>query len=106
MAQADAGAPTGRLLVLLHTPSGTSAHASAARARAVVASNDARRSGHSAPQIGLVTVRPRAGTSLSALAQQLRADPRVTSVQLERRFTLREVPNDPALTTPETASGT
>ncbi|MFL5846727.1 MAG: S8 family peptidase [Solirubrobacteraceae bacterium] len=100
---------TGRLLVLLDqpaAPSGATARASAARARAVIASAEARRSGHSAPQIGLVTLRPRVGESLAALAARLRADPRVASVQLERRATPREVPNDPALTTPETAIGT
>jgi subtilisin family serine protease len=95
-AQAAAGAPTGRLLVLLDRPH----HG----VRAVAA--DARLAGHSVPQIGLVTVRPRPGERLSALAARLRADPRVHSVQLERRFTLREVPNDPALTVPETAPGT
>jgi subtilisin family serine protease len=95
-AQAGAGAPTGRLLVLLDRP-----HRGV---RAVAA--DARLAGHSVPQIGLVTVRPRPGERLSALAARLRADPRVQSVELERRFTPREVPNDPALTVPETASGT
>ena len=79
------------------------AHASAS---AVVASSSARRSGHSAPQIGLVTVAPRAGETLAGLAARLRADPRVVSVQRERRHAPREVPNDPALTTTETAPGT
>lgn len=96
---------TGRLLVLLDAPTGD-ARASAARARAVISSAGARRSGHSAPQIGLVTVRPRAGESPAALAERLRADPRVASVELERRSTLRAVPDDPALRTPETAPGT
>lgn len=96
--------PTGRLLVLLDRPAGD--RASAAAAQAVVASNGARRGGHSVPQIGLVTVRPRAGESLRALAQRLRGDPRVASVQPEGRFRLREVPNDPALSVEETAPGT
>jgi len=105
---ADAATPTatGRLLVLLDRPASTTATASAAAARAVVASADALPSGHSVPQIGLVTVRPRAGESLRALAARLRADPRVASVEPERRFTPREVPNDPALTQPETAPRT
>jgi serine protease len=103
---AFAGPATGRLLVLLDRDAATGPTARAAAARAVVASTGARRSGHSVPQIGLVTVRPRAGESLSALAERLRDDPRVGSVQLERRHTLREVPDDPALTTAETAPGT
>ena len=104
-AAADTAPATGRLLVLLDAPVG-GAVASAAAARAVVASTGVRRSGHSAPQIGLVTIRPRPGESLSAVAQRLRADPRVTSVELERRSTLREIPDDPALVAPETAEGT
>ena len=99
------GRPTGRLMVLVERPAPGRA-AAAATARAVLEHSGARRSGHSAPQIGLVTVRPRAGESLAALAARLRADPRVHSVEPERRFTLREVPNDPALTVPETAVGT
>jgi len=102
---ADTAPATGRLLVLLDSPVG-GAVASAARTRAVIASAGARRSGHSAPQIGLVTVRPRAGESLSELAQRLRADPHVASVELERRSTPREVPNDPALVESEAAAGT
>lgn len=100
-----ASAPTGRLLVLLDRP-GDGRAAAAATARAIIARVGARRSGHSAPQIGLVTVRPRTGESLAALAARLRADPRVHSVEPERRFELRELPNDPALTTEETTTGT
>lgn len=100
-----ASTPTGRLLVLLDRP-GDGRAAAAATAKAVIASVGARRSGHSAPQIGLVTVRPRAGETLAALAARLRADPRVHAVEPERRFTLREVPNDPAFTVAETATGT
>src|SRR4051794_21969876 len=62
-AQPAPGAPTGRLLVLLDRPH----HG----ARAVAAA--ARLAGHSVPQIGLVTVRPRPGERLSALAARLRA---------------------------------
>lgn len=105
-ASAHAGAATGRLLVLLDQPRGTTARASAAAANRVVADAGARRAGSSAPQIGLVTVRPRAGESLHALAVRLRADPRVHSVEVERRFTPREIPNDPALSAAETAPGT
>src|SRR3954470_20111510 len=100
------GHPTGRLLVLLDQPPATTATASAVRARAVVARAAARPAGHSAPQIGLVTVRPRPGESLADLAARLRRDPRVHSVEVERLFTPREVPNDPALTTQEPAFNT
>jgi subtilisin family serine protease len=103
---ADAGAPTGRLLVLLDRPAYGQAAAAAVTARAVVAAAGARPSGHSVPQIGLVTVAPHAGESLAALAARLRADPRVHSVQAERRFSLREVPNDPAFTVDEGSAGT
>src|SRR3954467_14434379 len=105
-ANAAPGHATGRLLVLLDQPRGTTATASAVRARAVVARASAVPAGHSAPQIGLVTVRPRAGESLAALAARLRRDPRVHSVEVERRFTPREVPNDPALSTQEPAFNT
>src|SRR4051812_39527940 len=104
-APAGAAQPlTGRLLVLLdRQPTSTAARAAAARA--VVARTGARRVGASVPHIGLVTVRPRAGDSARALAERLRADPAVASVQPERRFTLRLTPNDPALSTLETAPG-
>lgn len=88
-------------MLLAHPPHGTTARAAAAQA--VVARADARPSGHQVPQIGLVTVRPRRGESQAALARRLRADPSVASVQVEHRFTLRAVPNDPAMTTQEPA---
>src|SRR4051794_22898847 len=72
---------TGRLLVLLDRSAPGSARAAAATARAVAASAEAIPAGHSAPQIGLVTVRARPGESLHALALRLRSDPRVRSVQ-------------------------
>lgn len=95
--------PTGRLLVLLRTaPHG---HARAAAAAAVIARAGARRAGVSAPAIGLVTVKPAPGQRLAALAKRLRSDPRVASVQVERRYTLRATPDDPALSTQEPAPG-
>ena len=103
-AQAASASTTGRLLVSLERDAPLRAHA--AVARAVVARAGARPSGRAVPQIGLVVVRPRAGESLAELAVRLRADPTVRSVSAERRATLRAVPNDPALSTPETASGT
>jgi subtilisin family serine protease len=105
-AAARADAPTGRLLVLLREPAaaGPAAHASAARA--VLARAGGRRSGADVPQIGLVTVRPVPGGSIGALTAALGRDPAVRSVQPEYRLELRAAPNDPALTQPETASGT
>jgi serine protease len=93
---------TGRLLVTLKRGATTT---SAAR-HAVAAAAAARPSGFSVPQIRLVTVAPRPGESLRALAARLRADPRVASVEPERRGAVRFQPNDPALSTPETAKDT
>src|SRR4051794_20290080 len=101
---AAGAAGTGRLLVSLAPAAGGRAHAAAATA--VIARAGARQAERSVPQIGLVVVRPRAGESLHALAARLRADPRVRAVSAERRATLRKVPDDPALTVQETASGT
>ena len=92
-APASASESTGRLLVSLQP---------GAVPTAVAAARDAVR----VPEIGLVTVRPRAGESLRALTRRLRADPRVRVVQREQRATPRAQPNDPALTDPETAVGT
>jgi len=90
---------TGRLLVLLDR----GAHA---QPRAVAAAADAIPAGHSVPQIGLVTVRPRPGETLHQLAQRLRAEPGVASVQPEARFAYRDTPDDPAINDPETALNT
>ena len=96
-ASAAASGPTGRLLVSLDRDAATGPVASAA---------DARLTGPKVPQIGLVTVRPRAGDSARELAARLRADPRVRAVQPEWRADPRAETNDPALTDPETAVGT
>src|SRR3954468_24037724 len=61
-APAAGASETGRLLVSVKPADGGPAQAPAATA--VVARADARRAGHSVPQIGLVVVRPRAGESL------------------------------------------
>jgi serine protease len=90
---------TGRLLVLLDR--GTHA-----QPRAVAAAADAIPAGHSVPQIGLVTVRPRPGETLHELAVRLRRQGGVASVQPEARFHFREVPSDPVFTDPETAFNT
>ena len=108
-AHAHAAVPdaTGRLLVTLK-PAAAAGHAAAraAAVHAVASAAGARPSGFSVPQIRLVTVSPRPGESLHALAARLRADPRVASVAAERRAALRFQPNDPALVTPETAKDT
>jgi serine protease len=103
-ASARAAAPgeTGRLLVTLKPGPGRHARAG----HAVAAAAGARTSGFSVPAIRLVTVAPRPGESLLALARRLRADPRVQSVAPERRGALRFQPNDPALFTLEGARNT
>jgi len=107
MPAAKADVATGRLLVSLRAPAGDRAVAArAAVARAFVARTGARVTGAVVPQIGLVTVRPPAGVSLHAFAQRLRGELEVRAVQAEYRATLRYVPNDPAFSVAETASGT
>lgn len=95
-AEASSTTTTGRLLVTLAPPRAGTAQASAAQA--VAASTGARSTSLSVPQLRLIGVRARPGASLHALAERLRHDPRVASVRAERRFSLRYVPNDPALT--------
>ncbi|MGZ6644032.1 MAG: S8 family peptidase [Solirubrobacteraceae bacterium] len=102
---AHAQAPqTGRLLVTVAP--GAAAPRARVTAAALAATGDARPAGFSVPQIGLVTLRPRRGAGLHALAVRLRADPRVARVEVEHRGRPRLEPNDPALVTPETAIGT
>ncbi len=101
---AHAQAPqTGRLLVTVAPGTAPRARVTAA---ALAATAGARPAGFSVPQLRLVTLRPRTGTGLHALAVRLRADPRVARVQVEHRARLRLEPDDPALVTPETAIGT
>ena len=101
---AHAQAPqTGRLLVTVAPGAAPRARVTAA---ALAATTGARPAGFSVPQIGLVTLRPRGGAGLHALAVRLRADPRVARVEAEHRGRPRFEPNDPALVTPETAIGT
>ncbi|MEA2155734.1 MAG: serine protease [Solirubrobacteraceae bacterium] len=99
---------TGRLLVTLAPRAAAGTHAGAMRAAAasLLAAGDMRRSGAQVPQIGLVSVRPQAGTTLHALASALRRRAGVRSVEVEHRHQLRVVPNDPALSAPEAAPGT
>jgi serine protease len=101
---AHAQAPqTGRLLVTLVPGAAPRARITAA---AVAARSGARPAGFSVPQIRLLTLRPRTGAGLHALAVRLRADPSVARVEVEHRARLRFAPNDPALSMPETALGT
>lgn len=101
-APARADALTGRLLVTLRHDGRV--HAAAER---LDTATGARRSGHTVPALGVVTVRPRRrGASLHRLAARLRAQPGVAHVELEHRFALRTAPDDPALTTQEPAAGT
>ncbi len=103
-AQAVAPDPTtGRLLVTMdHTRPGTGV-AAASR----VAEAGGRISGDVVPALRLLTVSPRdPGGSRAALAARLRATPGVASVSVERRFTPRYVPNDPALSLQDPSPGT
>jgi subtilisin family serine protease len=94
---------TGRLLVTLVPGAAARARVAAA---ALAATPGARAAGFSVAQIRLVTLRPRHRARLHALAARLRADPRVARVEVEHRARPRFAPDDPALSTPETAAGT
>jgi serine protease len=101
---AQANDLTGRLLVTLAPATRpNSAHAAA---NAVLARAHARLTSPVLDQLGLFTVRPAAGGSMSALARNLRSDRTVAHVEVEHRFTPRANPGDPALTTQEGATGT
>jgi subtilisin family serine protease len=94
---------TGNLLVVLdRTRAGGAA---AASVRAAVASVGTRLAGKSVPEIGLITVRPLRWFPLAAAARALRQIPGVASVQAERRYAPRSVPNDPALSSLEANGG-
>jgi subtilisin family serine protease len=64
-----------------------------------------RAAGRPVPEIGLVTVRPPAGVSLSAFEALLSRLPGIASVQPEHRYVPRIVPDDPAVTVPDPSSG-
>jgi serine protease len=101
---AHAAAPTtGRLVVEVRPHA---AHHARVSASALAGAAQARLAGFSVRELRLVTMRPRPGASLRSLARRLRADPRVARVEVEHRAGLRLAPNDPALTTAETAAGT
>jgi serine protease len=96
--------PTGNLLVLLDRGR-AEATAGNAAVHATIASAGARIAGFAVPQIGLITVRPSRHQTAASLAQRLRRLPGVASVQPEHRLVPRSVPNDPALTAPDSNSG-
>jgi subtilisin family serine protease len=94
---------TGRLLVTLEPPgAGSTMHATAA---SLLSLGALRPDGAQVPQIGLVSVRPVVGVTLTALAHLLRGRAGVRSVQVEHRHQLRFEPNDPALLAAETFPG-
>ncbi len=98
-AEPAAAAPTGRLVVTA-TQSATQRSVTGTAARLDV------RAGTVIPELGVVVVRPGPDESPARLAARLRSAPGVERVESEQRATLRVVPNDPALTTPEPAAGT
>lgn len=101
LATAAPAAASDRLVVLLERDGAGTPRASAAAAAAVAARNGVRPTGPRAPQIGLLTVRPRPGETADAALRRLRDDPAVADVSREGRMRLRYVPNDPALSAPE-----
>jgi subtilisin family serine protease len=100
-ARAGGAATTGRLLVTLKPPPPGRAQASAARVARAVAARAGATTRLTIPRLRAAAVKPRAGESLTALAKRLRADGRVATVRVERRFSLRYVPDDPAFTVSE-----
>jgi serine protease len=94
---------TGNLLVLLDRSAASSA--AVGTVKGVLARAGARLAGRSVPEIGLITVRPPAGVPPAALARVLRLLPGVASVELERRYVPRAIPNDPALTATDPVTG-
>ncbi len=98
-----APALTGNLLVLLDRAAATSS--AVGSIKAVLSRSRADLAGHSVPEIGLLTVRPPAGVPPAALAGALRRLPGVASVEPERRYVPRSIPDDPALTTADPVTG-
>lgn len=95
-----AAAPTGRLLVTLE-PAAAGVSSGPLGAAALAGRAEARPAGPRIPQLRLLTVRPKPGRSVAAVAAALRAERGVVRVERERRATPRLVPNDPALSTLE-----
>ncbi len=103
-ATAKAQGTTGNVLVLLRR--GGVGEATASRAvQAAAGRLGGRPAGRSVPQIGLVTLRPPAGLGLGEFTRRLARVAGVVSVQAERRYVPRVLPNDPALTASDLDSG-
>jgi serine protease len=94
-------ARTGRALVLLDRPAPGATAAARLQASAVIARHGLRRAGPAVPEVGVLTVRPRPGETVAALAARLERDPRIVAVEAEYRHTPRLVPSDPAMSQPD-----
>jgi serine protease len=97
----ERGTVPGRALVLLK-PTQASVRASAS---AVIAAHGLRRAASDVPEVGVMSVRLPAGSSVAELRRRLARDPRVATVEAEPQHELRLVPNDPALTAPDATIG-
>ena len=105
-AAGDGSARTGNLIALVRSPRiaagiTESKRVSLLDTAKIRISAVVDRSGVSAvrsiPELGAVAVRPAAGESLGRARRDLRADPAVKKVEVERSRTLRYLPDDPAL---------
>ncbi len=99
-----AATDTGNLLVLLDQPAATTMTTRAAT-DATASGLAGYMAGKSVPEIGLVTVRPPNGMSPAAFASVIRRLPGVASVEPERRYVPRLMPDDPALTATDPSNG-
>jgi serine protease len=108
---ADRSGRTGNLVALLRPPRILATAGEATRETLLDAakrriSGVLDRSGHSRvssiPALGAVALRPPAGESLARARRELKADPAVRRVELERYRVLRYLPDDPALTRRDT----
>ncbi len=91
LAQAQGTVP-GRALVLLDRSGPVRASASAVAAR-----HGLRRARPDVPEVGVMSVRLPAGSTVAALRQRLSGDPQVEAVEPEAQHELRGVPNDPGM---------
>ena len=105
-AAGDGSARTGNLIALVRSPRIAAGITESKRVSLLDTAKSrisavVDRSGVSAvrsiPELGAVAVRPAAGESLGRARRDLRADPAVKKVEVERSRTLRYLPDDPAL---------
>jgi subtilisin family serine protease len=92
-ASACARETTGRVLVTLRPGATPETVARAAGARVT---------GPTVPAIGVAALAPGGGRTVAATLRALQGDPRVLAASPERRMATRDLPNDPALVTPDT----